>query len=82
MMKLPIVDDWKDAGSWWSVRLAGVVALWGQLPAESQAKVMEFFNTNYPDLMTYIGLAFAVVRIYKQRKMVPADFAPTQRMDK
>ena len=76
-MKL-LVDDWKDAGSWWSVRLAGIVAIWGQIPESSQQAVLSFFNTSYPDLMTYVGIAFAAVRLYKQRKMVPADFAPTQ----
>ena len=81
-MKL-LVDDWKDAGSWLTVRVAALATAWGMLPPESQAAALAFFGVPQERLASIVGIAVIVARLYKQRKMVPApDFQPTQRMDK
>ena len=81
-MKLPLVDDVRDAGSWWTVRIGALAAAWGALPAESQAAALAFLGIPQERLASIVGIAVMLARIYKQRKMVPVDFAPTQRMDK
>jgi hypothetical protein len=82
-MALPLVDDWRNAGSWLTVRIGGLFAAWGALPAESQAAALAFLAIPQERLASIVGIAVVLARIYKQRKMVPAqDFAPTQRMDK
>jgi len=80
-MALPLVDNWKEAGSWWTVRLGAAYAAWGALPPESQAATLAFFGIPQERLASIVGVIVVIVRLYKQRKMVPA-FEPTQRMDR
>ena len=75
-----LVDDWKNAPQWLSVRFAALIALYGQLPPESQAAVWKFIGIPQERALTVAGVLFAAVRMWKQRK--PMDFQPTQRMER
>ncbi len=77
-MKLPLVDDVRDSGTWLTMRIGGLCTAWGMLPAESQAAALAFLGIPQERLASIVGIAVMLARIYKQRKMVPADFAPTQ----
>lgn len=79
-MTLPIVDDWKNAGSWWTVRLGAAYAAWGALPPESQAATLAFFGIPQERLASIVGVIVVLVRLYKQRKMVPAEFQDTEQV--
>ena len=82
-MALPLVDNWKDSSSWLTVRLGAACALWGQLPAESQAAALNFIGLSQERLLQVVGIAVIVFRIYKQRKVLTtADFQKTQTMER
>lgn len=69
-MKIKLVENWQDAWQWWSVRLAGLLALvgptWMALPPEVQQMAKEMIPVEWFPYFTPIVLVIAIARVIDQ----------------
>ncbi len=65
---MKLVNNWKRAHRMLSVQIASAAVLFGSLPADQQAAVLEFFGVSAARIPAVLGLLFSVGRLVNQPK--------------
>jgi hypothetical protein len=69
---MKLVDNWKEAWSWFSVQAVTAAFVWEMLPAETKALVPESIE---PHLTAFFLVVAALGRVVDQQKKVQDDVA-------
>lgn len=67
-----LVDDWRAAWRWLSVQIAALAVLWGILPPDQQAAILDFVGVPASRVPAVLGLAVIAGRLLAQRQPAPA----------
>jgi hypothetical protein len=62
-----LVDNWRSAASMWSVRIAGLATIFGLLPPDQQAAILEYLHVPANRVPAVMGLVFIVARLWAQQ---------------
>lgn len=64
---MTLVDDWRRAWRWFSVQVAAAAVLWGVLPADTQAAMLQAVGVPSERVTAILGVAFIVARLLAQQ---------------
>lgn len=62
-----LVDDWRNAASMWSVRIAGLATVFGLLPVDQQSAILAALNVPANRVPAVMGVVFIVARLWAQQ---------------
>ena len=62
-----LVGNWRSAASLWSVRVAGLATVFGLLPPDQQASILEALHVPANRVPAVMGLVFIVARLWAQQ---------------
>lgn len=68
MHKPALVSDWRDSWKWLSVRLAAAAFVFGLLPPDQQAAILDWLGIAPERIPAVIGAAFMVGRLLQQKQ--------------
>ena len=66
---MPIIDNWRSAWRMLSMQVAGAAVVFGALPAETQAAVLDVVGIPSSRMPAIVGLLMIVGRLVAQPKL-------------
>lgn len=66
-----LVENWRSAWRMLSVQLASLATIFGLMPADAQASVLDLVGVPANRVPAVIGLAFIAARVISQPKVGP-----------
>lgn len=71
MNKPELIPDWRGAWRYWSTQIAALAVLFGALPADTQAAVLDTIGVPASRVPAILGLLVIAARMVSQRPKAP-----------